>query len=199
MIDSLQGLLAEGADDFAIVDVRGIRFRCEVPLSTTRSLPAIGAECVLLTRLSLNVNEGTFQLFGFASAAERDCFDLLNSISGIGPRKAITMLSHLDVPGFASAVLRGDTAYLSKVKGIGKKMAERLVLELREKVGALASAEGAGPAPSLHPPNIADAIQALMVLGAKQPVAERAVQEAVTILGADAPTEALIREGLRHR
>ncbi len=199
MLDSLHGTLLEKDDDYAVVDVNGLRFRMEVPRSTAVALPDGGHAVTLRTRLSLNVNEGAFQLFGFATEEERDCFDIFTRISGIGPRKGLMILSAIEIVPFAQAILRGDVAYLSKIKGIGAKTAERLIVELRENMAPYA-AKAPSPAPAAsRPANIADAIQALVVLGCKPPVAERAVERALEALGNSASTEDLIREGLRHR
>lgn len=199
MLDSLHGTLLEKDDDYAVVDVNGLRFRMEVPRSTAVALPDGGHAVTLRTRLSLNINEGAFQLFGFATEEERDCFDIFTRISGIGPRKGLMILSAIEIVPFAQAILRGDVAYLSKIKGIGAKTAERLIVELRENMAPYA-AKAPSPAPAAsRPANIADAIQALVVLGCKPPVAERAVERALEALGNSASTEDLIREGLRHR
>lgn len=199
MLDSLHGRLLEKDDDFAVVDVNGVRFRAEVPRSTAVALPEPGQGVELRTRLSLNVNEGTFQLFGFATEEERDCFDIFTRISGIGPRKGLMILSAIEIVPFAQAILRGDVAYLSKIKGIGAKTAERLIVELRENMAPYAAKAPAPAAAAARPANVADAIQALVVLGCKPPVAERAVDRALEALGPAARTEDLIREGLRHR
>lgn len=203
MLDSIEGTLLETEEDFAVVDVNGLRLRCDVSGSTHRALPAPGARVALRTRLSFNMNEGTFSLFGFATAEERECFDVLTGISGIGPRKALMMLSQIEIAAFANAILRNDLSYLASIKGVGKKTAERLVVELREKMVPYAApdkpaARSAAPTVAL-PPNQLDAVQALMVLGCRQPVAERAVAEAVKALGEDARTEDLIRDGLKRR
>jgi Holliday junction DNA helicase RuvA len=201
MLDSLRGVLLESDEDYAVLDVGGLRFRAEIPASTAATLPAVGEATTVLTRLSFNPNDGVFNLFGFATAMERDCYDVLIGMSGIGPRKALMILSHIEVGAFAQAIVRGDLGYLSRIKGIGKKTAERLLVELREKMVAFADA-APGPknaAVVSMRENVSDAVQALLALGTRPAVAEKAIRSAVEVLGEDAPTESLVREGLRHR
>jgi Holliday junction DNA helicase RuvA len=202
MIDSLQGTLLAVVDAGAVLDVNGVRFALEIPDSTASALPAVGQRATLLTRLNFNMNEGTFALFGFATEAERDCFDILRSISGIGPRKGLAILGQVEIARFATALMTNDLAYLSKLKGVGKKTAERLVVELREKMVPYAAA-GHKEQPTgmlaTAPANVRDAIEAMMVLGCRTAVAERAVAMAVEELGSDAKTEQLVRAALKHR
>ncbi|MCC7390824.1 Holliday junction branch migration protein RuvA [Candidatus Sumerlaeota bacterium] len=199
MIDSLHGTLLAGDADFAIIDVNGIRFRAEIPASTARELPPPGNTVTILTRLNLNPNEGNFQLFGFATPVERDCFDILTGISGIGPRKGLLLLSQIEIAPFANAIISNDVKYLSRIKGVGQKTAERLIVELREKmVPYSAPAEkSASSAPASG--HVRDAIDALIVLGVRQHIAEKAIESAVRELGKDAPTQELIKAGLRNR
>lgn len=206
MIDSLSGILREKDEDFAILDVGGVAFRVEIPGSTAKALPAVGDPATVLTRLNFNMNEGTFALFGFSTEAERDCFDIFRGISGIGPRKGLMILSQIEIATFATAILTNDLVYLSKLKGVGKKTAERLVVELREKmVPYTAPSPGSGDVPgalsatSVLKENIRDAIEALIVLGCRNHVAEKAIGQAVEELGEEAPTPDLIRAGLRYR
>jgi Holliday junction DNA helicase RuvA len=201
MIDSLHGKLLESEEDFAVVDVNGLRFRAEIPASTARQLGATGTDVTLLTRMRLNVNEGDFLLFGFASESERECFDIFTSISGIGPRKGMMMLSQIEIAGFARAIIANDLAYLSRIKGIGRKTAERLVVELREKMVPYIKSD-VKSASGVNLPDTAgvrDAVEALIVLGCRPVVAEKAIAEAIKELGKEAKTEELIRAGLKHR
>ncbi len=205
MLDSLHGKLLSLDEDVAILDVNGVRFRLDVPASTARTLKADEGPVTIMTRLNFNPNEGSFVLFGFATDVERECFDIFTQISGIGPRKGLMILSQVEIASFARAIITNDLSYLSSIKGVGKKTAERLVVELREKMvpyttpeeKAAASGE-AGPMPESG--HVRDAVEALVVLGCRQVVAERAIRQAVEELGsAEAPTEELIRAGLRHR
>jgi Holliday junction DNA helicase RuvA len=132
---------------------------------------------------------------------ERDCFDVLIGMSGIGPRKALMMLSQIEIGAFARAIVTGDLAYVSSIKGVGKKTAERLLVELREKMAAFVgtSPAEAALAPLAGRENVTDAIKALMALGTRPAVAEKAVRSAVDALGEEASTEDLVREGLKRR
>jgi len=199
MLHSLNGILLDCEDDYAVVDCHGVRFQCEVPGSTAKQLPAAGSPVTLRTRLSFNTNDGAFTLFGFATPMEADCFDVLTSMSGIGPRKALGILSQIEVSAFATAIVGRDMAYVSKIKGVGQKTAERLIVELREKMIPFAGATTSTPSAISRPENIADAIEALVALGVKPITAEAAVDRAAGVLGMEARTEDLVREGLRHR
>lgn len=199
MLDSLLGTVLGCDEDHAILDVNGIRFRLDIPTSTARTLTAGSGAVTLLTRLSFNTNEGTFQLFGFATEAERECFDIFTSINGIGPRKGLMILSQIEIAPFANAIISNDVRYLSNIKGVGKKTAERLVVELREKMVPYIRSAPASGAVLPGGDNVRDAVDALMVLGVRPAVAEKAIAEAVKELGAEARTEELIKVGLRHR
>lgn len=199
MLHSIVGVLVEFEDDFAVVDVHGMRFKVEIPGSTARVLGEAGGRVALFTRLSFNPNDNAFALFGFASAMEGECFDILQSISGIGPRKALAILSQIEIGAFASAIVNRDLAYISAVKGVGKKTAERLVVELREKMVPYMGAVPASAPTATMKENVRDAIAALMALGVKPAIAEKAVRAAVDVLGEATPTEQLVREGLKHR
>ncbi len=200
MLHSLHGTLLEFEDDYAVVDAGGIRFAVEIPGSTAQQLPPAGGTATLLTRLSFNPNEGSFLLFGFGTEMERDCFDVLCTISGIGPRKALGILSQIEVGAFAHAIVTQDHAYVSKIKGVGKKTAERLIVELREKMVPFArKSPEAAVTFAKDRENVADAVQGMIALGCKPAVAEKAVRAAVEQLGEDAKTEDLLREGLKWR
>lgn len=202
MLDALRGILLNKQDDYATIDATGLIFRVEIPSSSLDQLPEVGNEATLFTRLRLNVNEGYFDLYGFATETERECFDILTGMSGIGPRKGLMILSQIDIAAFANAIISGDLAYISRIKGIGKKTAERLVVELREKMAPISKqAAQERPATAILPAvdNVKDAVEALIVLGCRPPVAEKAVSEALKELGEDAPTESLIRLGLKNR
>ena len=158
MIGRIVGVLAEKAPPLVLVDVHGVGYELHVPMSTFYNLPALGEEVHLLTHFV--VREDAQQLFGFLTAAERITFRELVKISGVGPRTALSILSGLSVEELAQAVTRQDAARLVKVPGIGKKTAERLLLELKGKLGAELSAPSArheGEAQG----DIAQALQAL--------------------------------------
>jgi len=159
MLGRLSGTLAEKSPPSVLVDVRGVGYDVDVPMSTFYNLPALGEPVVLLTHFV--VREDAQLLFGFLTATERATFRELIKISGVGPRTALSILSGLSVAELGQAVSLQDSARLVKVPGIGKKTAERLLLELKGKLGAdLASVSGP-PVSDAH----ADIVQALMALG----------------------------------
>jgi Holliday junction DNA helicase RuvA len=152
----------------------------------------------LLTQLI--VREDAHTLYGFATAAERDLFRLLiNSVSGIGPKTALNILSGISVTAFRGAVAGSDVKSLSQISGVGKKTAERIVVELRDKIGAAGAWEAASAKHALSPDDqkINDAVLALMALGFKQIEAHDAVRAAQPMLGASATVEQLVRACLK--
>src|ERR1044072_2383220 len=145
MIAFLNGTLASALPTQAIVDVRGVGYEVFIPLSSYDKLPAPGQPVQILTHL--HVREDAQILYGFMTAPERDLFRLLvNHVSGIGPKLALAVLSGMSVSNFKSAVVNADIASLSKISGLGKKTAERIVLELKDKLGVVAAWEAAGAA-----------------------------------------------------
>jgi Holliday junction DNA helicase RuvA len=158
MIGRLAGTLVEKSPPALLLDVHGVGYEIDVPMSTFYNLPALGETVTLLTHFV--VREDAQLLYGFLTAAERATFRQLVKISGVGPRTALAILSGLSVGELASAVTRQDGARLVKVPGIGKKTAERLLLELRGKLGAELDAPR-GSAPSDAQTDIAQALQAL--------------------------------------
>lgn len=133
MIGRLTGVIAEKSPPQILIDVQGVGYEVDVPMSTFFNLPALGERASLLTHLS--IREDAHVLFGFLTAEERNTFRLLIKISGVGPKMALSLLSGLSVPELAQAVSRQEAGRLVKVPGIGKKTAERLLLELKGKLG----------------------------------------------------------------
>jgi Holliday junction DNA helicase RuvA len=171
VIGRLSGALAAKAPPQVLVDVHGVGYELDVPMSTFFNLGAVGTSVVLLTHLV--VREDAHVLFGFLTEEERSTFRQLIRISGVGPRTALAILSGLSVPELAQAVTRQDGARLVKVPGIGKKTAERLLLELKGKLGAeLALPAGAAPASDEQ----SDILQALQALGYSEREALAAVK-----------------------
>ncbi len=159
MIGRLEGLLAEKSPPLVLLDVGGVGYEVDVPMSTFYNLPALGQRVLLLTHFV--VREDAQQLYGFLTADERSTFRLLIKISGIGPRTALSILSGLSVSDLAGAVARQESARLQKVPGIGKKTAERLLLELKDKLApALPGVSGA-----ITNDRQGDIVQALVALG----------------------------------
>src|SRR5271155_5523793 len=198
MITFLNGKLVEALPTQVVVDVNGVGYEILIPLSSFDKLPPPGAEIKLLTQLI--VREDAHILYGFASAAERDLFRLLiNNVSGIGPKTALNILSGISVTAFRGAVANGDVKSLSQISGVGKKTAERIIVELRDKIGAAGAWEASSAKHSLSPGDqkINDAVLALMALGFKQIEAHDSVRSAQAMLGAKATVEDLVRVCLK--
>jgi Holliday junction DNA helicase RuvA len=202
MIAFLRGKLVESMPHQAILDVSGVGYFANIPLTTFDRLPQVGVEVTLLTHYHVTEREHT--LFGFLTGDERDLFRLLmDRVSGIGPKMALSVLSGLPVPAFKDAVIRNDTATLARIKGVGKKTAERIVLELKDKVGVVDAWQAARVAKGTHDPKqeaVSDAVLALIALGYKQAEAQKAVNEVVKQPGFDAVQGAdkIVREALRE-
>jgi len=198
MIAFLEGILAEALPTQIIVNVHGVGYQVLVPVSSYERLPQPGQPVKILTHLA--VREDAHVLYGFFSAAERDLFRLLLlHVSGVGPKMALAVLSGLPVEMFKSAVVSGDIAMISKISGIGKKTAERIVLELKDKVGVAAEweASSAKNAPGETDVRLHDAVLALISLGYKQVEAHKAVRRAQDVADAPLTAEELIRHALK--
>lgn len=198
MITFLRGKLVEALPTQAVVEVHGIGYEALIPLSSFDKLPSPGGDIELLTQLV--VREDAHTLYGFMSVAERDLFRLLvHNVSGIGPKIALNILSGISVTAFRGAVANGDVRSLSQISGVGKKTAERIVVELRDKIGAAGAWEAASDrrALSLEDQKINDAVLALMALGFKQIEAHDAVRAAQAAAGANATVEDLVRACLK--
>lgn len=201
MIASITGILQENSLTEIVVDVNGVGYALTVPLSTVDKLPPLQAKVRLLTHLQ--VREDALQLYGFITAAERQLFRLLiNAVPGVGPKLAINVLSTLSCDSFSAAVANRDIKVLSSINGVGKKTAERMIVELQDKVGSLShsaggSAAGSPAGGSTHPA-APDALSALETLGYKKDVAGKAVQRLCAEDSAGALTApALIKKALQ--
>jgi Holliday junction DNA helicase RuvA len=185
MIGSLSGELVSKAIDELVVDVGGVGYRVAIPLSTYEAMPAEGDTARVVTYLHVRAEELT--LYGFATTRERRLFETLITVSGIGPRLALHVLSRLTPERFVTAVRRQDLATLTGISGVGKKTAERMVLELKDKVADLAESE-VDEEPIELTTEGEDAVKALIALGIRRSAAERAVQQTLTVHpGAEAP------------
>ncbi|HVV73456.1 MAG TPA: Holliday junction branch migration protein RuvA [Verrucomicrobiae bacterium] len=198
MISFLQGKLVEALPTQVILEVHGIGYEVLIPLSSYDKLPAPGHELKLLTHLA--VREDAHTLYGFMSGAERDLFRLLiNTVSGIGPKIALNVLSGISVVAFRGAVANGDVKTLSQISGVGRKTAERMVVELKDKIGSAGAWEAASAqrALSAEDQKVNDAVLALMALGFKQVEAHDSVRKAQAMLGPEATVEDVVRACLK--
>src|SRR5436309_12338768 len=178
MITFLDEKLVSALPTQAIVDVGGVGYELFIPLASYDKLPAVGQPVRILTHL--HVREDAHVLYGFMTPAERDLFRLLvNNVSGIGPKLALAVLSGMSVKNFKAAVVNSDITSLSKISGLGKKTAERIVLELKDKLGVAAAWEAASTmhAPTPEQEQANEAVLALIALGYKQIDAHKAVRE----------------------
>jgi len=198
MITFLHGKLVEMLPTQVTVDVHGVGYEVLIPLSSFDKLPQLGQEIRLLTHLA--VREDAHTLYGFMSAAEREMFRLLiHTVSGIGPKIALNILSGISVAAFRGAVANGDVKALSQISGVGKKTAERIVIELKDKIGAAGAWEASSAQRALSPEDqrVNDAVLALLALGFKQIEAHDSVRKAQASIGAQATVEELVRACLK--
>jgi len=198
VIASLKGVVAEKNPGDAVVDVNGVGYRVNLSALTLSSLPELGQPVAL--RIRTVVREDAFDLFGFLTRTEEDLFLLLTSVSHVGPKVAMSVLSGMEVEDLVAAIAKGDVARLTKIHGVGRKTAERLVLELKEKVKTLSleAKPGGKKAPiSAEAGVAADLISALINLGYKEPQAEAAAQAASERAGGNAAFEVVFREALK--
>lgn len=198
MITSIQGLLTASTPLHATIELNGFGYEVNVPVTTAEKLPATGTVVKLHTLVIYREDSQT--LYGFATPAERDFFRLMiENVTGVGPKVALSIMSRLSLPMLQSAIRMGDVATLAKCPGIGKKTAERLVVELRSRVGAtdttiaVGAPEGnAAGGASAHQ----DAIAALVALGYKPADADQAVRRAALASTGTITTEALVKRAL---
>ena len=199
MIVFLDGVLAEKEPTRVVVDVGGVGYEAAIPLSSYDRLPAAGQRVRILTVPV--VREDAHLLFGFMTAEERELFLLLTSVNGIGPKLGLAVLSGLSVRDLKAAIAAGDVKRLSGISGIGKKTAERLVLEMRDKLGkgdlaeALTADRAAGPADA----KLRDAYLALVSLGYKPADAQRMVKDVAVQIAPDSSLEDVLRKVLSGR
>jgi Holliday junction DNA helicase RuvA len=200
MITTIQGTLTEATPLHAIIELNGFGYEVNIPVTTAEKLPANGSTVKLHTHVIYREDAQT--LYGFASPAERDFFRLMiEHVTGIGPKSALTIMSKLSLAMLESTIRNGDVATLSKCPGIGKKTAERLVVELKNKVGGggmtIQPSDAASGATELGGDSRhRDAVLALTALGYKAATADEAIRRAALALGAAATTEALIKKAL---
>ena len=198
MLYCVKGELLKLEPRMAVIMCGGVGFRLQITMNTARQMPAIGAEAMLYTEMV--VREDAMELFGFADQNELTCFKQLTSISGVGPKVGISILSELTPERVALAVAAGDYKALTKAAGVGPKLAQRIVLELKDKVGGLATSGGidlGASAPAVGvvsaAGNATQAVEALTVLGFTAGEASAAVGK----LDSSLPVETLVRDALK--
>lgn len=197
MIAFLKGILIEALPTQVVIDVNGVGYEVLIPLSSFEKLPQPGGELTLLTHLA--IRDDAHILYGFSTETERDLFrQLIRHVTGIGPKIALNVLSGTTPASFRAAVSNGDVKALSGISGVGKKTAERIVVELKDKLGdpELAELNGVKSA-SIEDQKIADAVAALEALGSKPKDAQEAIRMAITMLGPDKPVDELVRAALK--
>ena len=201
MIAHLSGTLLSKQATSVIVDVSGVGYEVNIPLSTFYDLEDLGSTVQL--RIYTHVREDAIQLYGFKTARERELFLKVISVSGIGPKLGITLLSGMSADDMIASIRTNNLARLTLIPGVGRKTAERLILELREKIADLSSAQleeelGAKPeATELTEDTVrADALSALLNLGYQRSAAEKAIDAALGERG-DVTVESILRRGLK--
>lgn len=195
MIARLTGTVLEKSGDAAVLDVQGVGYRVHLSQQSMGKLPPEGARAQL--RCYTHVREDALQLFGFLTSEEEELFHLLISVSGVGPKLGLNILSGMPATELATAILHGEIARLTRIPGVGKKTAERLILELKDRIrtSGLAAVRPSQPPPAGSPD--AALLSALMNLGYRPATAERTAESVRRNLGPAAPLEDQLREALR--
>jgi Holliday junction DNA helicase RuvA len=199
VITFLNGKLIEVLPTQVTIDVHGVGYEVLIPLSSYDKLPQPGEQVHLLTHLA--IREDAHVLYGFMTPPERELFRMLiHTVSGIGPKIALNILSGMNTVAFRGAVANGDVKSLSQINGVGKKTAERIIVELRDKIGAAGAWEASSAQRALSPQDqkVNDAVLALIALGFKQVDAHDAIRAAVEKLGENAGPDDLVRASLRR-
>ena len=198
MIAHIKGTVIETTPLLVVIEAAGLGYEVQIPITTAEQVPGIGKECSLFTHAVYR--EDSASLYGFATREDRDFFRLLvEKVSGIGPKIGIAILSRMSVELLRGAIASSDIALLSKCPGIGKKTAERLVIELKDKVGlsaAPAVSDATSVTASTSPGAFQDAVSSLIILGYKPADADKFVRKASSLLPADASVEALVKKAL---
>jgi Holliday junction DNA helicase RuvA len=195
MISRIQGRLAFKSPEEIVVDVHGVGYGLQVPLSTFYELPDTGDDVRL--HVYTHVREDAFLLYGFLTLDEKEAFRRLITVSGVGPRLALNILSGISVKALETALRHEDLPTLVRIPGVGRKTAERMLVELRDKFGRGPSEPVAAVSGTDDYATIKDALSALVNLGYKKSAAEDAMNRAVRTMGADLTIEQLLRESLR--
>ena len=202
MIAYLKGTVLEASPLELILDVQGVGYTIQIPITTAEKIPPIGQNCELY--IHSVYREDNASLYGFVAKSDRDFFRLIiEKVTGIGPRIALSILSKMSVEILQNAIFNQDTSLLSQCPGIGKKTAERLVIELKDKVStsnrSLNSETSLANSKAIYSNSkYKDAVSSLITLGYKLPEADKRVSKALQNLGADVPTESIIKEALGY-
>ena len=206
MISFIEGDLIECQLNLAVVQIGGMGYKVHIPLTTSEKLPALGKEIKLYTHATYREDSQT--LYGFFDRESRDFFRMIvDKVSGIGPKIALNLLGSLSLPTLKNSIANGDVGMLSKAQGLGKKTAERIVVELKDKVlpkGSVTPSQSQKQIPDGNLPekkstdfaSYQDAVSALLTLGYKATDADQAIRKASESLGNEASTEELIRKAL---
>jgi Holliday junction DNA helicase RuvA len=198
MIAHIQGFLHFKSPEYLVIDVDGIGYQVHVPLSTFYGLPQVGSTVSL--HIHTHVREDALQLYGFQSPEEKTLFIRLIGISGIGPRLAVNILSGISPAELVESLGQNNLARLISIPGVGRKTAERIMVELRDKVSSLSPGQDvtATVKPAANEAMIEDALSALVNLGYKKGVAQRAIENAGKRLEGEITLESLLKESLRE-
>lgn len=198
MITFLKGTLITSLPTLVVIDVGGVGYEVLIPLSSFDRLPKPGLPVQILTHLS--IREDAHLLYGFLTEEERDLFRMLiHTVSGIGPKIALNVLSGMSVKAFRGAVSESNVKALSSISGVGKKTAERIVVELKDKIGSSGAWEASSAQRAIPDPErrLIDAALALLALGLKHPEAQESVKASQALLGPQATVEELVRASLK--
>ena len=199
MIGRLRGVLAEVGEEDLLIDVGGVGYVVRCGARTLSRLPAVGDEMML--HIDSQTREDGTRLYGFMAREDRAAFVLLQGVQGVGPKAALAVLDVLPPGELAQAIAREDKALVSRAQGVGPKLAQRIVVELKDKpiAGDITFAPTAASAPAAHRPTVAgEAVAALMGLGLAEAVARRVVEQAVARLGEEADVSAVIKAALQE-
>jgi holliday junction DNA helicase RuvA len=197
VITSIQGTLTSATPLHAVIELNGFGYEVNIPVTTAEKLPVPGAIVKLHTLVIYREDAQT--LYGFATPAERDFFRLMiENVTGVGPKVALSIMSRLSLPLLENAIRIGDIGTLAKCPGIGKKTAERLIVELKSKVGSVEASDSVAGSGAPLAGNTAhrDAVAALVALGYRGADADESIRRAALVLGPTASTEALIKRAL---
>jgi len=197
MISQLKGTILQKSPTEVVIDVHGVGYLLSIPLSTSEAISGIGSEITLLTHM--HVREDAMILFGFATEAEREIFDLLISISGIGPKIALAILSGISPENLREAIRIGNVEAFTSISGVGRKTGERIILELKNKFGKIDTARTVDTPTSQQLKNRSEAIIALLSLGYNRTTAESVIRAVISeSQSKNLSVEEMIKKALHH-